>query len=479
MKKFFTIVFVILLLFTCGFSVNAFTETVPYENYTYSAGGSVIKSPQGYLPQTVIYGHTLGIDDFAAARDIDCDSDGNLYILDEETNRVVILNSDLSLKKEINVKQTISDGTEITLLDARGITAANGKIYICDTENSRILIFNAKNGKYINMITTPESKALTKDFVFKPVKVAVDLEDNYYIVSNGTYEGIVNISATGEFLGFFAENEAMATTWELFWRRFSSVEQRKNSVQFVPQDLSSIDRDEMGFFFVTSATEQNLSMVKRVNPGGNDVIRNLTNYGIIGDVIGESSFIDVSAGKYKIYACLDSAMGRVFCYNTDGYLLYTFGSVSEQKGGFAVPSAITYMNDERIAVLDSKKNSITVFAPTEYAKAINKGVMLNNELRYDEAIESWRAVLKYNNNFEFAQNMIANSYYTDGKYKEAMYYFQQSNNKEMYSISKKALRSQWLNKNLKYIVIAAIIILCLGYLLKFLKWRKKSDKNGY
>ena len=476
MKKLFSVGLAIWLVLTAGFTASAYTKTVPYKNYTYSAGGSVIESPQAYLPERVIYGHDLGIEDFSAATDIDCDSDGNLYILDEEAGNVVVLNPDLTLNRVISVKQTISDGTEISLLDARGITAANDRIYICDTENCRVLVLDAKDGKYINMITTPESRSLTSDFIFKPTKVSVDSEENYYIVSNGAFEGIVNLSSSGEFLGFFAENQATATAWDLFWRRFSSVEQRKTSIQFVPQDLSSIDMDESGFFLITSATvqETTASMVKRVNPGGNDVIRNLSAHGLIGDIRGESSFIDVAAGKNKIYACLDSTQGKVFCYNADGYMLYTFGILADQAGGFAVPSAITYLGDERVAVLDSKKSSITVFAPTEYAKAINEGVRLNNALLYDEAVEHWREVLKYNQNFEFAQTMIANSYYTAGEYKKAMSYFKQSYNKEMYSMAKKAWRTEWLRNNLKFILIGVAALIALTFALKIVKWRKKS-----
>jgi len=481
MKKLCSLGIALLLMLTVTFTATATSVTVPYENYTYSADGSVIVSPQAYLPETVIYGHDLGIDDFKNATDIDCDSEGLLYILDEEDNKVIVLKNDLTLDRVIKIKQTLKDGTEISLSDAQGITVTDDKIYICDTENSRMLVFDKKSGKYINMITTPKSKALEEGFIFKPIKASIDEEGNYYIVSNGTYEGIVNLDAKGEFLGFFAANEATASAWELFWRRFSTVEQRKKSIQFVPQDLSSVDIDEFGFFFVTSRIEQNNSMVKRVNPGGNDVIRNISGISIVGDIgvskNDVSSFIDVTAGKYKIYACLDSIRGKIFCYNNDGYLIYTFGAISDQKGGFSVPSAITYLNDERIAVLDNRMNSVTVFSPTEYAKNINIAINLNNQLKYDDAVDEWRNVLAYNQNYEFAQNMIGNSYYNSGDYKQALYYYKQAHNKEMYSTVKEAIRKDWLDSYLTYIVIGVIALIVLVYVIKFIKWRKNPNKK--
>lgn len=481
MKKLFSSGLAFLMLLTVSFTATADSTTVPYDNYTYSADGSVIVSPQAYLPQKVIYGHDLGINDFKNATDIDCDTDGSLYILDEEDNKIIVLNREFGLDRTINIKQKLKDGTAIAVTDAQGITVDKDKIYICDTENNRVLVLNKADGKYINTITTPQSKALEDDFIFKPKKAAIDDEGNYYIVSEGTFEGIVNLNANGEFLGFFATNEATASAWELFWRRFSTVEQRKKSIQFVPQDLSSVDMDEAGFFLVTMVTALNNAMVKRVNPGGNDVIRNTTGLGIIGDKASgtaeASSFIDITSGKYKIYACLDITRGKVFCYNNDGYLLYTFGNISGQKGGFAVPSAITYLDDERIAVLDSRLNSITVFAPTEYAKNINKAIELNNQLKYDEAVTQWREVLKFNQNYEFAQNMIATSYYNSGDYDKALEYFEKAHNKEMYSVVKEAIRKDWLNANLTNIVIGIAVLILLLYLVKIIKWRKNPSKK--
>ena len=241
-----------------------------------------------------------------------------------------------------------------------------------------------------------------------------------------------------------------------------------------------MDIDEAGFFLVTSVTSQNNSMVKRVNPGGNDVIRNTTGLGIIGDRtsagIDASSFIDITAGKYRIYACLDSTRGKIFCYNNDGCLIYSFGAISDRKGGFTVPSAITYLNDERIAVLDTRMNSVTVFVPTEYAKNINAAIDLTNKLKYDEAVNEWQNVLKYNQNYEFAQNMIGNSYYNSGDYEQALYYFEQAHNKNMYSVVKETIRKNWLHTYLKYIVIGIGLLIVLTAVFKFIRRKNNPSK---
>lgn len=484
MKKLCSIGLTILIMLICAFSVNAAEQTLPYYNYTFAADGSVITSPQAYVPDAVIFGHDLGIGDFSNAADMDSDKEGNLYILDVDNCRVVVLDNNYKLLNNFSLKTTLKDGTEIALNEAKGITVTEDKIYICDTGNSRVLVFSKDNGKYIKMITTPKSKALDENFIFKPAKASIDSEGNYYIVSEGTFEGVLNLDANGEFLGFFATNEAVASAWDLFWRRFSSIEQRKTSIQFIPQDFSSIDIDSMGFFFITTSVAQNNSMIKRVNPGGNDIIRNVTSLSLIGDIsgytqgdnAGKSSFIDVSSGPYKICACLDITRGKIFCYSTDGYLLYTFGALSDQKGGFTAPNAITYLSDQKIAVLDNRTNSVTVFTPTEYAKIINKGIEYSNNLEYDKALVEWENILKINNNNKLAQEMIAKSYYADGKYDIAMKYFKSAGNKEMYSTVKETVRKEWIFNNAKYIIIAVILLVVLGFARGLFKKIKNAKK---
>lgn len=463
------------------FTASADT-TAPYQNYVYSESGVAMEGPQAYLPEREIFGQNLPCGAFSGATDMDTDTNGDLYILDAGNNRIVVLNKNLEYKKEIPCILKLKDGAN-TLSNAQGIAVSDKCVYVCDTDNSRVLGFDKYTGKLSSNVGTPKSKSLSSDFVFKPYRLDVDAEENLYIVSQGTYEGIVNVTPDGEFLGFFASNKVTSSAWDLFWRRFSSVEQRKTMLQLIPQDFSSIDKDEQGFFLVTTYTGS--PMVKRVNPGGNDVLRALSSVPITGDpyktykgtLAGVSSFADVASGPEKIYAALDRQRGRIFCYNNDGYLIYTFGILSDRLGGFMNPIAITYLDDAKVAVLDMETGSITVFAPTEYGKAINLGIHYNNRLDYKTAEEQWKYVLKQNSNYDMAINMIGNSYYNSGNYKEAMNYFKRADNKEMYSASWQKLRSEYIYNYIEYAiyVIAAIILLIMASrVIKKVKSKKIS-----
>ena len=485
MKKAAALIIALISVFSAALTVSAEQQSLPYSNYTYSeADSSVVLGPQGYIPEKIVYGNEIGTESFKNPSDIDADENGNMYILDAGNNRIVVLTDSAELKGVISCAVD-AEGEASALNGAQGITAAGDKIYVCDTENSRILVFDKNSGAYINKIGAPSSSALGENFIFKPTRVAVDDMGNLYVVSNGTYEGIINLNANGEFLSFFAGNKVTSSAWDLFWRRFSTKQQRKTMLQLIPQDFASIDMDKEGFFLITTYTAVSESMVKRVNPGGTDVLRKMSNVPLIGDPkkyykgmrAGESSFCDISSGSNKIYACLDKTRGRIFCYNNDGYLLYTFGNLSKQTGGFTNPVALTYLSSDRIAVADASDNSVTLFRPTDYAKAINQGIGYQNDLDYENARQQWKRVLELNSNNDLALIRIGRSYYNNKDYKTAMEYFKKASDREMYSNARKALRSEWIFDNVWIIILAlSVIAAAAAAFTLFKKIKRKRSK---
>lgn len=481
MKKFKVIILSLMLISIFSISTNALT--LPYENYTFSeTGEGVIHCPQAYVPSSIIYGETWECGALNKPTDLDVDSNGDIFILDNGNNRVVVLDKKLDYKAVIYCNVNDESGNEIALNNAKGITVTDEKIYICDTDNKRILIFS-KNGNFLKTVNAPEASILGEDFIFHPTKVAVDNKGNLYVVSNGTYEGIINMKDSGEFSNFFASNTVTASPWELFWRRFSTSKQRKTMEQLVPQDFSSIDLDNEGFFLITTYTEVNSAMVKKVNQGGINIIRSLSNVKINGDqstvrngaLAGKSSFCDISSGPDKIYACLDKTRGKVYCYNNDGYLIYTFGTLASQYGGFISPVAISYLDDYRIAVLDGENASLTVFKTTEYADAVNLGVKYQNDLDYDAAFEQWGKVLKMNGNYQIAQNMIGKACYNTGDYKNAMRYFKACGNTEMYSEARAAIRMNYIYEYSWLFILVIAIVVVLVVIKKIIKARRKNQ----
>ena len=485
MKKIKVLVLSVLLILTCSVQFVVSATTLPYENYTFSETDSaVIHGPQAYIPSAIIYGNDWAEGALTEPTDFDVDADGNIYILDNGNNRVVCLDKNLKLTAVFSCAKPDENGNEIVLNKAKGITVKEEKFYICDTDNKRILIYNKSDGSFIKTVNAPKSSLLGEDFIFQPTKVAVDNKGNLYVVSNGTYEGIINMKDSGEFSNFFASNSVTASAWELFWRRFSSSKQRKTMEQLVPQDFSSIELDSEGFFLITTYTNVESSMVKRVNQGGVNIIRTLSNVNITGDqskvhsgsLAGNSSFCDITSGPDKLYACLDKTRGKVYCYNNDGYLLYTFGTITSQYGGFLSPVAISYLDDYRIAVLDSANGALTVFNTTDYADAVNLGIKYQNDLDYESAYKQWNKVLGMNGNYQIAQNMIGRACYNTGDYRAAMEYFEACGNHEMYSDAREAIRMNYIYEY-SWVAIVLIALIAVWVLAKKILKTVKKRKN--
>ncbi len=478
----------IALLIICMFSVTVFADSaLPYSNYTYSEkGGGIVLGPDAYVPETVIYGETLGTTSLKEPTDIRVDEEGNIYILDAGNGRILILGEDYKLKAQINGFE--KDGAAQNFTGAKGLYIDDAYIYVADTLNARIVIFNRADNSLAAVAPAPKSSVLGDDFKFAPISLVVDTDRLLYVVGEGVFEGIITMDWKGNFGGFIGSNKVTPSVWDQFWMTYATVEQRKTMVQYVPQDFSSIDIDEEGFYFVTTYTAQGGTMVKRLNPGGDSVFQNLSHVSTVGDPthiykgaqLGSSTFYDVSCGENNIFACIDYKRGKVFVYNEDGYLLFTFGAISQQEGGFTSPLALTWLDGKRVAVLDMYRGSVTIFKPTDYAMAIYEGVEAQSNLDYDLAFEKWQKVLALNNGFELAHIQVGKVYLNTGEYEEAMESFRMGNNKALFSKAMEKNRAEWLRENITTIFVIVLILVAIYFVRKvFIFFKQKTHKKQH
>lgn len=448
---------------------GAAAQTIPYENYNYSEmTGALMTAPQAYVPERVFDAAKQGF--LAEPTDIHTDAAGHIYLLDGGSGRILVYDADWNSLRVID--GFTREGKAESFEGARGIFVDDRYIYIADTENHRIVILE-QDGKLVEVSGAPQSTMLGKDFVFKPIRVATDPDRLLYVVGEGTFEGVITMEWDGTFTGFVGANNVKPSAWDIFWMQFSTVEQRQKMVQFVPQDFSSIDVDDDGFFYCTTQTKQKSNgkehMVKRLNPGGSDVIRSLSRTALVGDpkevskgsMKGLSKFTDVAYKDYGIYACLDYVRGRVFVYNHDGYLLYSFGTLSAQDGGFKQPSAVCWLPDDRVAVVDTGRCSVTVFRPTKYADAIHAGLAAQEELRHDDAYRQWQTVLTYNAHFQLAHIQTGKVHLNKGEFRQAMDEFTQGGSKSLYSKAFAKYRIEWIYSNIRWI-LAGMLALAAG-----------------
>lgn len=450
-------------------------QSVPYVTYNYDYYEDIKYTPAAYVPDGVITGEQIGCGNFAGPQDINTDENGDVYIADTNNNRIVVADRDFRLVRVI--EEFENDGKMDRFSAPNGVyVSAKGNLYIADTGNLRVVELDG-NGGLVQIIQNPKSDVLDDDYTFRPTKVAVDYADRIYVIAQNQFEGIMAFNETGDFLGFTGTINVQITPWEIFWKRFSTKEQRARQQLYIPTEFTGMEIDKDGFVYATNVDGEGEQSVRRLNPSGEDVIQKKEE-GLSGDLSwrlsgtysGPSRIVDVAVRDSGIYSILDSNRGRIFTYDHEGNLLYIFGGMGSQEGTFIGPTAIDTIDGE-ILVLDATRNVINRFTATRYGSLINQAVGLRYDGDETQAVECWKEVLKLDSNFELAYSGIGKSYLAAGQNREAMDCFKIGNNRQYYSIAYKRYRNEILKENLEFVLTAAILLFAASII-----WRRVNRK---
>lgn len=496
MKKFISV----LLIALCVVMVlpTAISAATPYATYTYSASGMVLTSPAAYVPDRVVDSTYMGlktaIDD---PRDMFVGPDEKVYIVSAATNSVVVLDRYYKFLFEIT-KFTNEHGVPDTFANPSGVFVTEDNIYVCDTDNNRIVKFDTE-GNYIKIVPKPESNLFEEGSIYKPVACAVDDYGRIFVVSSTTYQGIIVLNDDGDFFGFIGAQKVTIGALEILWRQIQTDEQRAYSEEYVSTEFNNITIDNQNFIYVTTSSidesdQQNainskskssdFAPVKKLNASGSDVMKRNGFYPPSGEVritnlstatiTGASKIIDVACGPEGTWSIIDEKRSKVFTYNDNGDLLFTFGDKGNQTGNIDSVEAIAYQGS-KILVLDKTNDNIVVYRRTEYGDLLLSAIEHNNDRLYDMTIDDWTEILKRNNNFDAAYIQIGKALYRQGKYEESMNYFKSAYETENYSLSYKEVRKQWANKYFWMIPIVIVVVCIL--LAKFFGFAAKVNKR--
>lgn len=411
-----------------------------FESYTYwnditgeNSKTSVYMKPLYRAAQVYNVSGVVG-DEIQMLSDIFSDNNGNTYILDSDASVIYILDSSYQLSKKITALKT-SDGSEVSFKGARSLYVTDdGTVYICGTKNACIWITN-QNGEIKNTLYLPDSEIIPDEFIYAPVKVAVDSKGYIYVLSESSYYGAILYSPKFEFLGFYGANSVSNTAAQLIsniWNRIFMNDAKKSvSQKSIPYSFNDLEIGANDFVFTVTGRTGNSAgtdQLKILNPSGVNVIKR-TGY-IYSDnemiMAGRDSYVVQNLSEIAVtdrFAyILDSGTGKVFVYDIDGNILGVFGGGMNrgyQKGLFLSANSIT-LNDGKILITDSEKKTITVFEPTEYGKLVLECQSLTLDSKYVEAKEGWERVLKEDKNSQLAYRGLARAALREKDYKEAM-----------------------------------------------------------
>lgn len=458
-------------------NVSAYSVPVKQNSYWYNTSGRAVAVPDSYALERVVSISQKEGQTTIDMQDYCIDANGNFYVLDTISNRIVVLDKNY---KQLRIMEEFKDaaGQTHTLNGPRGITyTQDGNLLVADTDNHRILRMEL-TGKILDVLGAPAKvEQLEEGREYLPTKVASDEAGRLYVVAEGINMGFLELDSQGDFISYVGAPSVTPDAFTLFWRRFSTEEQLAQMDEFVPTEYNNITIDSMGFIYgtISALDEEALTNtiaardksgtttpIRRLNPNGQDILRRQGTFPPVGDLEAEalSQMVDVAVNDTERYALLDGSKGRIFSYDSDGNLLSVFGSMGNDKGEFVRPTAISYVGD-KLVILDAQLGQLIVYTPTEYGRLINRAVELNWQGEYEASYSEWEKIMQMNPHFDQAYIGVGKAQYMLGNYEKAMEYFKYAEDKEHYDEAFQAYRKEALGKGFGYLVVVlCVLVLC-------------------
>lgn len=440
------------------------SSEVPYQTYTQDKWGNAIPCPNGYLPTRSIGGAQLGCGNFNNAADMFySEARHEIYIVDSGNARIVVLSEDMDYLREYD--GLIDGGEEYVFSNPQGIFVQDdGAMYIADMGNQQVVVASPE-GELLSVLPTPQSNLLPDNFNYQPTKVIVDEKGRIYILSKGTYQGLIYLDTDGSFIKFFGANEVEMTLQrqiQKLWKSILSDKAASTMQSFNPIEYGNIFMGEDGYIYATAAGTENATgsgakLVTKLNPLGIDCIP--YNWG--GDIL----FSDVTVDANGILTALDTRWGTVFQVDENGAMLFTFGGIGDQVGLFRRPVSIIEVN-EKLYVMDADKNTVTEFELTEFGSLVRQATALYDAGLYLESIEPWQEVARHDANFLLAYTGLGKAYYQLKDYDTAMYYFRLNGSRSNYSLAFREASLNRMRDSFAYIVLGIIALIVVILVLR-------------
>lgn len=494
------IVAFILIFSICPVVSAQSSANVPYNTYAYwekDGEREPVEIRSVYEVYEKIDGYTLGVDGFEMPSDITCDSNGNLYILDSDRSRIVVVDSKMSLQKIIEAPQY--NGETLSFSGAKGIYLKDdGSIYVADTNGQRILVFNP-DGALKQIIGLPDASVIPEDFNYAPIKVLTDSRDYIYVLSSGSYYGALVYSNSGEFLGFYGANTVKADVLDAIgklWDRLTQTDaKRASSVQKLPYQFISMDIDDSDFIYTLTGLTDSIwdvgtGQIRRLNPAGNNILKDKNglnsdtlNFADESDLLNDSghpvltSFSKLCVDSDGFVYAVDTTYGHIFIYDNMCNSFAVFGGgfgSGKQDGTFVRPESIAVHGD-MLYVLDSLDSSVTVFRLTEYGKLYKQAQSLTLNGKYSESSKLWNEVLSQDKNNLLAYRGLSKAALLNEDYDSALKYSKLGYDQADYAISFEQKRSEFITKNIWWMLLVAVAIIAVSVWLML--GRKEKEKK--
>ncbi len=448
--------FLAVVFFTSGIAAVPVSAETPYRTYTMDGWGRVLETQTAYLPNETII--KFGEEFLNSPNDLFITDDGEIYVADTGNSRIVVGNEAGELVKIIG---------EGILNTPRGVFVTEDKhVYVADSEGMAVYEFDEEGNK-INEYGKPESPLYGDKIEYKPSKLVVNDAGIMYIICSSNTNGIVEISPDegGTFLGYFGANAASADPMLVLRRAIATEAQRAKMVSNIPSTPDNLAIDEKGLIYTVTRGEEYNSL-RRLNIAGKNLITDCDAY--------DESPGAVAVGNHdNVYVA--STKGYIYEYNKQGELLFVFGAKDDGSQRVGLSTQVTSIKidtHDNIYLLDSEKNQIQVYRPSEFTSLLHNALYLYSKGRYTESKEPLEQVLKMNSMFDYANKAMGRALFQEENYDLATDYAKLAKDYSGYSDAFWEIRNNWLKKNIVTLIISIILLYILIKVLKYFDKKK-------
>lgn len=416
-------------------SVNVHAEEAS-DTWTLSVDGEFIKTQTAYESIAI-----LSHEEISRPEDLFINEANYLFIADSDHGHIAIFDETRELVKTV--------GTHY-LTNPTGVFVQED-IFVADTN----YIFQfSQTGDLINQFGRPESPLFGRTQHFRPRKLALDARGNIYIAGEAANNGIIQLNANGEFLGYFGANQTNLTFFQTMQRLFLGG----GNFTILPTPPTNLAIADNGAVLTVTGLIESYR-IRMLNIAGNNMFDDIP--------VVMRDAVDVTLGNQGNFYIL-YASGVIDEFDSSGNLLFSFGGQDPSMQRFGIirqPTSIEVDTNGYLYVTDAEVGAIHIFSPTEFTNQVHHALAYFEEGLYTQSEDYWKEVLRLNSSFGLAHQAIGQSQFIQANYEEALVRFYLANDISGYSEAFWELRHEWLLENTGFLIGAFVAFVALHTIL--------------